>query len=183
MNTIWTMTSSAIYIAAKNNQILSHIRNNNVLPVNAEERELIIEETSRIAESADIFKVPVLQVGIYNCLESAIEFIDWRYVSKYLLSIPQTYNLQKNDTTWKGYTNLLTFEMIKWIDSNPSVRKNWKSFAEYSLTQSEVPAMLREWYTIHLFPYGETTMQLELVPLFKPAIDCINWREVAEEIN
>lgn len=179
MNTIGTMTISAICIAAKNNQILSHIRNNNVLPVNAEERELIIEETSRIVESADIFKVPVLQMGIYNCLESAIEFIDWRYVSKYLLSIPQTYNLQKDDTTWEGYTNLLTFEMINWIDSNPSVRKNWKSFAEYS----EVSVTLREWYTIHLFPYVGTTVQSELVPLFKPAIDCINWREVAEEIN
>jgi hypothetical protein len=180
------MTSSAIYIAGKNNQILSHIKKNNVLPVSTVEREVIIEDTSRIAESADIFKVPALQMAIYNCLESAIEFVDWRYLSKHLLAIPQTYNLQKDDIEWEGYTNLLTFEMINWIDSNPSVRKNWESFTEYWLNiepQSEVPAMLRQWYISHLSPYPGATIQLESVPLFKSAVDCINWREVAEEIN
>lgn len=134
MNTVLVMTNAAISEIGKNKEVVAKIKEiEKRIPQEEEAKAIFFTKISDLlSELTEIFP-PSINNGIYNCVETAVGFIDWRYVLKHFLGIEQKYQLDKDDSIWEDCTNLLTYEMLGWIKANPAVADAWRKLLNTGL--------------------------------------------------
>lgn len=186
MNTILTMTNAAISEIKKSEGTVAKIKEiEKIIPQEEEAKAIFFTVISDLISELTETTIIFVNNGIYNCVKSAIAFIDWRYVLKHLIGVEQKYQLDEDDSVYEEYTNLLTYEMAYWLNDDCSAMTSWEEFVDYwngIEPQSEAPVLLKQWYVNYLFSSTDGIIKVKQLPLFQAAINCIDWQEIAKEL-